>query len=309
MRKLVAVFTLLVIVLAFAASLAGALSDRHDRHRTVTTARGEVVEIQDAGIYQYSLRALVTGGTPWDIVRLLVGIPLLFVSFVMYLRRSLRGTVLFIGSLASFLYQYLLWTFDWAYNSLFLVYLALFSLSLWSLVLILAEVDGAQVRAAIEKRFPVKTASSFSFAVGVMLLFKCLGEILPSVGSSAMPAVATGYYTLVDQALDLGLLTPFCIFAGVLLLRRKSFGYLLSSSSLILFLCVGLSVIAGEVMLGLSTGRMNVVGIAVFSLFVAAPLALLVAVLAGIRSTKLIDHASNARTSERPLWPTWKGLS
>ena len=36
-----------------------------------------------------------------------------------------------------------------------------------------------------------------------MLLLKCLGEILPSLGSNAMPAVATGYYTLVDQALDI----------------------------------------------------------------------------------------------------------
>ena len=103
------------------------------------------------------------GGTPWDVVRLLVGIPLLLISFVMYLQGSLRGTVLFIGSLASFLYQYLLWTFDWAYNSLFLAYVALFSLSLWSLVLVLAEVDGARVKAAISERFPTKTAASFSF--------------------------------------------------------------------------------------------------------------------------------------------------
>ena len=55
-----------------------------------------------------------------------MGVPLLVVSFALYLRGSMRGTALFIGSLASFLYQYLLWTFDWAYNSLFLVYVAIF---------------------------------------------------------------------------------------------------------------------------------------------------------------------------------------
>jgi hypothetical protein len=76
-----------------------------------------------------------------------------------------------------------------------------------------------------------------------MLLVKCLGEILPSLGSSAMPAVATGYYTLVDQALDIGLMTPFCVVTGVLLLKRENLGYLLSASSLIVFLTVGLSVI------------------------------------------------------------------
>ena len=69
--------------------------------------------VADAGIYRFSLRTLVTSGISWAIVSLLVGIPLVFVSFVFYLGGSLRGTTVFIGSLAGFLYQYLLWTFDW----------------------------------------------------------------------------------------------------------------------------------------------------------------------------------------------------
>ena len=70
--------------------------------------RGEVVQIEVVGVYRYSLRALVTSGIPWDFVRLLVGIPILLICFVLDLRGSLRGTVLFIESLASFFYQYLL---------------------------------------------------------------------------------------------------------------------------------------------------------------------------------------------------------
>lgn len=146
-----------------------------------------------------------------------------------------------IGSLASFLYQYLLWTFDWAYNSLFLVYIALFSLSLWTLVLVLARVDYARVRAAIGERFPVRTAAGFSFIVGGFLLLKCLSEILPGFGSDAMPVVATGYDTLVDQALDLGL----------------------------------------------SIGRINVAGIAIFSSLICIAIAFLVNVLAGVKKTNL----------------------
>lgn len=287
MRRLVVICTVLVILLSLVASLAGSLSYGIGDYRTVTTPRGEVVEVADAGIYRYSVRALVTGGTPWDVVRLLVGIPVLLVSFILHLRGSLRGTVLFVGSLASFLYQYLLWTFSWAFSALFLVYVALFSLSLWTLAFVLAGIDAAQVRAAIGKRFPVKTVASFSFALSALLVLKCLAEILPSVGSTMMPAGATGYYTMVDQALDLGLLAPFGIVAGVLLLRRESLGYVLSSSSLMLFLSVGLSVIAGEVMLGLSSSHMNLMGIGVFTVFVSAALALLVRVLTSIHRPTL----------------------
>ena len=217
----------------------------------------------------------MTGGTPWDFVRLFVGIPVLVASFVIYLRGSLRGTVVFIGSLASFLYQYLLWTFDWAYNAYFLVYVSVFTLSLCTLGMVLAGTDLSRVRAEMSERFPVVTAASFSFAVGGLLLFKCLGEIVPSIGTSAMPAAATGYYTMVDQVLDLGLLVPLFILVGILLLKRNTLGYLLSGSTLILAMTVGLSVVVGELMLGLSAGRMSAGGIAVFAFFLIAALALL----------------------------------
>ncbi len=291
MRRLIVIFTTLIILLSFVASLAGALSYRNGQYRIVTTARGEVVEVADTGVYRYSLRSLVTGAAPWDIVWLGVAIPLLVLASVLQARGSARGTVLFVGAIASFLYKYLLWTFDWAYNQLFLAYVGVFSLSLWTLVLILTNVDPEQIRAAIGPRFPVRTIAAFSFAVAALLLFKCLGEILPTIASNGLPSAATGYYTLVDQALDLGLLTPFCVMTGILLLKRESLGYVLSASSLILFLTIGLSVITGEVMLGLSNGHMNVVGIAVFSLFVIAALALLAAVLASINGTNMGDAA------------------
>ena len=216
-----------------------------------------------------------------------MGIPLLLISFIFYKRGSLRGTLIFIGCLASFLYRYLLWTFDWAYNSLFLVYVALFSLSLLTLILVLVGVDRAQARAAIGERFPVRMVAGFSFAVGGLLLLKCLGEIVPDLGSNTLPIAATGYYTLVDQALDLGLLVPFCFVSGVLLLKRDSLGYLLSSSSLIIFFLLGLSVITGEIMLGLSIGRVKIAGVAVFSIFEIVALTLLAAVLGGVKRMRL----------------------
>lgn len=288
MRRLVIVFTALIIVLSLAASIAGALSYWHDGYRTVTTVRGKTAKIQNAGVYRYSPRAFVTAGIPWDFTRLLVGIPVLLASFVLYLRRSLRGTVVFIGSLASFLYQYLLWTFGWAFNGFFLVYVAVFSLSLCTLALVLAGVDLAQVRASISDRFPVVTAASFSFAMGAGLLLKCLGEIVPTIGSGAMPAVGTGFYTMVDQGLDLGLLVPLSFTGAVLLLKGETLGYLLSASTLVLGMTVGLSVVAGELMLGLSGGRMNVGGIAVFALLLIAGLVLLAKMLESMRQTNLL---------------------
>ena len=149
-------------------------------------------------------------------------------------------------------------------------------------MLVLSDLDGERLRAAIGPRFPVRTLSAFSFAVGGLLLLKCVGEIVPTILSNTLPPAATGYYTLVDQGLDLGLVTPFCVMTGALLRKRQSLGYVLSTSALMLSLMIGLSVITGEVMLGLSTGHLNAPGIAIFSVFVLGALTLLGTALANI---------------------------
>ncbi len=61
------------------------------------------------------------------------------------------------------------------------------------------------------------------------------------------------------------------------------FGYLLSASTLILAMTVGLSAEVGELMLGPSTGHVNTAEIAVFAFFLMAAVGLLVKVLASVR--------------------------
>jgi len=44
------------------------------------------------------------------------------------------------------------------------------------------------------------------------------------------------------QAMDLGLIVPLCILSGILLLRRRAWGYLLASVGLTKFLTMGVAV-------------------------------------------------------------------
>jgi hypothetical protein len=44
------------------------------------------------------------------------------------------------------------------------------------------------------------------------------------------------------QAMDLGLIVPLCVLSGILLLRRKPWGYLLASVALMKFLTMGTAV-------------------------------------------------------------------
>jgi hypothetical protein len=90
-----------------------------------TTLRGESVQIYGRGLYRYE--TLFTGAMyrGQDAVTLVLGLPLLVLSTLFYRRGSLRGRLLLTGMLAYFLYVYVSMAFNAAYNSLFLVYVAL----------------------------------------------------------------------------------------------------------------------------------------------------------------------------------------
>ena len=93
-----------------------------------------------------------------------------------------------------------------------------------------------------------------------------------------------GYYNLFDQFIDIGIIVPFAIFIGVLLLKRNVYGFLFSSVALILVLNIGLSVITGQFILGVMTNTFSdqIPGIAIFSFFMIVDTLMLVKIFRNI---------------------------
>jgi hypothetical protein len=75
------------------------------------------------------------------------------------------------------------------------------------------------------------------------------------------------------QAMDLGIIVPLCVLAGILLLRRSAWGYLLASVGLLKFLTMGVAVS----LMGLNMARVGVpVSVVELAVFPAITLANLV---------------------------------
>lgn len=269
MKKLILIFTIFIIAFSVISSIVGVLNYRTLDFESFVTASGEQVEILTEGIYKNNVKSWVLSGMPWDIVRLALGIPLLIVSFVFYLKGSLKATMLFIGVLFSFFYQSMLWAIGWHFNSLFLVYSFTFALSLVTLFLVVFSFDINRMEHAINKKFPVRTVAIFLFFIAGMLFFKCMGEIIPMLSTGVLKEPFVGYFNLFDQFMDIGIIVPFIIFVGSLLLKRNAYGFLFSTVGLILFINIGLSVIAGQAILGVMTNTFSdqLPGIAIFSVF------------------------------------------
>ncbi len=249
-----------------------------------TTLRDETVTIYGHGIYRYDGADLVAQAVAQDVVTLLVGIPMLAIALVLYRRSSLRGKLLLAGTLAYFLYTYSSLTFGSAFNALFLVYVAIFSLSLYALILAMLAADLPSLPAHFGDRLPRKTIAVYLLLSAAFLIVAWLERIAPALMTGSAPAGLSSSTTLFIQALDLGIIVPLMVLSAVLLLRRRPAGYLLTSVAILKFVTMGLAIVAmiiGQWLAGISMDAAEVV---IFPLITGVALYLAIVILRAIHA-------------------------
>ncbi len=229
-----------IMVLTLIAALAGLLPGEGNPY-PLTTFRGEQVTINARGLYYWDTVSSVAQMQANDLVTLLLGLPLLAISFRQTLHGSLRGRLLLTGTLGFILYTYATMCFGAAYNRLFLVYVAIFSASLFAFILSMMSFDLKTLPAHFSDRLPRGWIAGLLFFAAAFLSLAWLGRIAATFGTDAVPALENTTSMFI-QVMDLGVIVPLCALAGTLLLRRRAWGYLLASVGLLKFLTMGIAV-------------------------------------------------------------------
>ncbi len=270
-----------IFVLTLAAVLAG-LWPAEGQSYPITNFRGEEVTIHANGLYYWDTVSMAAQMQANDLVMLVLGLPLLAVSFWLTLRGSLRGRLLLTGTLGFILYTYITVTFGAAYNPLFLVYVALFSLSLFAFILSMMSFDLNSLPEKFSDQLPRKAIAGLLFFAAGFLTLAWVGRIAPTILGDQIPALENATSMFI-QAMDLGVIVPFCVLAGVLLLKRSPWGYLLASVGLLKFLTMGIAVS----LMGINMARVGVpislMELTVFPAIALANLVMVVLLLKNIR--------------------------
>jgi hypothetical protein len=228
-------------LLALLAAASGLFYQTDGEPYAYTNHRGETVMINGRGLYYYDTVSSAAQMQANDLITLAIGLPLLAIAAWQALRGSLRGQLLLTGTVGFFLYTYMSMSMLTAYNAWYLVYVALFGLSLWAFVLSLTAIDVKTLPDHIASTVPRGLIAGLLFLVGGFLSLAWLGRVLgPWLNGSTPPLENTT--TLVIQTMDLGLIAPLAIVAGVLLLRRNPWGYLLASVLVMKAVSMGLAV-------------------------------------------------------------------
>ena len=236
-------FPLIVVLIVITAGV-GFFSQGGNGPFTFTTVYGNTVEIYGRGIYQHDSSFVATLSKGTDLISLFVSLPMLLVGYWLYRRGSMRGGIFLIGILLYFLYIGATYTFSVIFNSLFLVYVMLFSASLFAVLVAFTTFDIQNLASRVTSDMPHRGIAIFMFVAGLGTLFLWLSELIGPITTGQAPANLGPYTTMFTHGFDSAVITPATVVTGIFLLQRKPLGYLLAAPLLILCAMVGLTVIS-----------------------------------------------------------------
>lgn len=212
--RLAYLFSLLIAALTAVAALAGALSPKM---------------VYPTAVSESSFRVN-------DLATLLIGLPVLLLALGLARRGHLLGLLLWPGALLYGLYNYIVYLFGAPLTALYPLFLLIVTLSLYTLIGLLAAIDAVAVKTQLHGRVPSRLGGGVLMGLGLLFALRALAVISGAVSAGT---------TLTGPELGLAvadfLLAAAWMAGGWLLWRERPLGYAGGTA----LLCAGSMLFAG----------------------------------------------------------------
>jgi hypothetical protein len=173
--------------------------------------------------------------------------PALLVSFHYYRRGKVSAQMVWLGLLLFMFYNYAFYLFGAAFNWFFPIYAALFTLSLYALLLGLREVIGHPVSKLHLRSGPRKFISTFLLLVAFPLAVVELSQWWRFTVSGVPPEIPQ-----LIMALDLTLVIPNTILAVWLLMQKNTWGTVMATMMLVKSFTYGLVLVTSATFIAIT---------------------------------------------------------
>lgn len=188
---------------------------------------GNIIALSIPGIYASLTAAFLPQAIAQDIASLAIVSPLWLILALLALRGSLRAYLLWLGVLTFTVYNYVIYTFSVPFGSLFLLWVAIFGLTLFVLIGGVVSVDHGVIKSSYKSERAVKVVAWFLIVIAILFAALWLSEDVPALlsGNTPQSVVDMAIPTNPVHILDLGFFLPAVIFISILLLKQKPFAY------------------------------------------------------------------------------------
>ena len=168
----------------------------------------------------YPTDELLQSFVPNDVVNLFIGLPILLGSMWLARRGKLVGLLFWPGALFYVFYTYIVYVFSMPLNVAFLLHLTLVTLSAYTMIGLVASIDGKAVQHRLTGAVPERAGGSVLAGLGILFFVRVTGVMVNALISQTPVAAA-------ELALHVSdfMITPAWVIGGVLLWRREALGY------------------------------------------------------------------------------------
>lgn len=183
-----------------------------------------MVVVSVAGL-QYRMVIYPTGElfqsfVPNDVVNLFIGLPALLTSMWLAWRGKLIGLLCWTGALFFVLYNYIAYVFVMPFSWLFPMYLCLVAFCIYTLIGLVASMDGKVIRQRLAGAVAERLAGGVLVGLGLLFFLRVIGLMVNSLSSGILPTQTELAVNIADV-----LITPAWIIGGILLWQHNEIGY------------------------------------------------------------------------------------
>jgi hypothetical protein len=295
-----ALFGGFVTLLAAIASALGVFARGDGTYATVTSARGVVYEMATNGVYAYNAKQYVAEGVGWDIFTLLVAVPAMLVALYFVARGSFRARLFAIGMFGYFLYMYLEYAMTWAFGPLFVLFVAIYGLSLAGIAWYSISVSRDGLEGCFSETYPRRSFAALNVIMSLLLALLWSARIAAGLNGDLAGAGLFGETTLVIQALDLGLVIPIALFASWVALKRYSAGYALGAAWIVTYSAMSAAIAAMLLSASVLNNDLQLPPLVIFTAFLVASAVVGVRIYRGTREQPVAaDEPTEARVGSQ----------
>jgi len=178
------------------------------------------------------------------LVVLVAAVPVLLAAMWAASRGSARAVIAWLGAAGYLLYNAIMFVFATPFNRLFLIYIAMLSLSIWTVIAVLAQLDRAALQRHFRPAMPVRAIAVYVWVVVVLNLVAWLLAIVPALFAKTPADLlsGTGLTTNPVYVQDLAFWLLLMAVAGVWLWRRQTWGYIVAGAVLTLWVLESIGV-------------------------------------------------------------------
>lgn len=204
-----------------------------------------------------------------DISNLFIVSPILLVSIFYASKGNKAAKIIWIGTIITNVYSYVIYCFNVHFNFLFHIYCLILGLSIFSALIFFVKNINVDFKNWFTQKTPTKTIGIFLFIVASMFTAMWLAGSLPAALTNTAPEniIKDNLFTSPVQVLDFSFYLPLMFISSVMVFKKKTLGYILAPMMLVFTILTNVNIICLTVVTMQRTSSNSISMIIAFCIF------------------------------------------